>query len=181
MMNTILLIVALGANALVVPHNFGHHTNGGLKDLEPTRAKRMMMSWVDKLDHTCCVNLNSCDHTEIDSYCIYTCLEGIRLIDKKNILVPPFSTLETFSYDHTYRTDPVTSHIILCISDPVQSSMNVVGIVENPDNRLYNKRIVPVMENLIAAARETEYSVNINPLSKWSGGEFYWALKNTSN
>lgn len=176
MMNPILLILAVGANALVVPHIFGQHNDGGLKDLQPTRAKNMMMSWVDKLDHTCCVNV---DQTEIDSYCIYTCLEGIRLIDKEDVLVRPFSTLETFSYDHIYRTDPVTSHIILCISDPVQSSMNVVGIVENPDNRLYNKRIVPVMENLIAAARETEYSVNINPLSKWSGGEFYWALKNT--
>lgn len=171
-MNTMILLIvlAIGSNAMVLPRVF----TGGLKDLQPNRAKRMMLSWVDELDHRV-------DDTDTDSYSVYTCLEGIHLIEKRETIVPPFSELHTYSYEHTYRADRVTSHIVLCIEDPVQSSMNVVGIVENPANTIYNKPIVPVMADLTAVAEELECRVNIQPLSQWSGGEFHWTLNNSQH
>ena len=108
--------------------------------------------------------------------CSYeACYEGIQVVGRglsnKAFVV--------FAYSHYIETEPVTSHIVLCLVSPDRRMLYTHGIVENPDNIYYNKSIVPMMTDLEVAARRLNCSVDITPLTKWAYGVYHYSLTRT--
>jgi len=71
---------------------------------------------------------------------------------------------------------PVSTHLLLTMLDPVVRTVNVLGIVESPYNVQYGASVMPHVDELSETAQRARCGLNIEPLSRWAGGVFWYAL-----
>lgn len=87
------------------------------------------------------------------------------------------SQLGLLTWNHVYHDDyHIVSHIILTQSSQDEQALAICGIVENPDNVIYNKSIIPMMENLVRKMSKTNTTVVLDPLIEWNYGIYFASL-----
>jgi len=91
-------------------------------------------------------------------------------------LIPPFNTLMVFSCGVKYGPAPVSTHLLLTMLDPVVRTVSVLGIVESPYNVQYGASVMPHVDELSETVQRARCRLNIEPLSRWAGGVFWYAL-----
>uniref|UniRef100_A0A6C0K9G3 Uncharacterized protein n=1 Tax=viral metagenome TaxID=1070528 RepID=A0A6C0K9G3_9ZZZZ len=143
----------------------------GLTHLELAQASQTLAVWTNAIDS----NRDVFPQCSADA-----CVQGIHLIRKRETLIPPFNTLISFTYGHKFATQTVHSHILLCVLDPVQNVVSLMGIVENPANISYNKLVYPDVCDLKEYSERANCKLRLDPLSKWGSGVFYYALSRQS-
>ena len=165
----ILLTSASGLVFPLAPLGYSPKPDGtGLTLLELPQASQTLAVWTNAIE----------SNRDVFPQCSEdACLQGIHLIRKRETLIPPFNTLIAFAYGHKFAMQIVHSHILLCVLDPVRNIVSIRGIVENPSNIAYNRLVYPGVCELREYAAKANCTVSIEPLSKWGGGVFYYALR----
>jgi hypothetical protein len=81
------------------------------------------------------------------------------------------------TWNHVYNDEyHIISHIILTQPSSDSHTLEIHGIVENPDNVIYNKSIIPMVDSLREKMVETNLAVNLDPLEDWNYGIYFAAL-----
>ena len=104
------------------------------------------------------------------------CVRGIHLSAGRHTLIPPFNTLMVFSCGVMRGPAPVSTHLLLTMLDPVVRTVSVLGIVESPYNVQYGASVMPHVDELSETVQRARCRLNIEPLSRWAGGVFWYAL-----
>tara|TARA_B100000902_G_scaffold70002_1_gene75777 strand:+ start:6711 stop:7307 length:597 start_codon:yes stop_codon:yes gene_type:complete len=69
------------------------------------------------------------------------------------------------------------SHMILGVFNNYSSNYSIHGIVENPENIIYEFSIHFMLRKLRSSLKKNEYKLNTDPLSKWCYGIYYFSIK----
>ena len=81
------------------------------------------------------------------------------------------------TWNHVYNDEyHIISHIILTQPSSDSHTLEIHGIVENPDNAVYNKSIIPMMKSLTYKMDESNVTVDLQPLHEWNYGIYYTSL-----
>ena len=86
------------------------------------------------------------------------------------------NTLGILTWNHVYQNEYIISHLILTKPSREGTELSICGIVENPDNVIYNKSIIPMVDSLREKMEETNLAVDLDPLRNWSYGIYFAAL-----
>ena len=87
------------------------------------------------------------------------------------------SELGILTWNHVYHDEyHIISHIILTQPSSDSRTLEIHGIVENPDNTIYNKSIIPMMKSLTYKMAESNMTVDLHPLQEWNYGIYYISL-----
>ena len=86
------------------------------------------------------------------------------------------NTLGVLTWNHVYQNEYVITHLILTKPSREGTELSICGIVENPDNVIYNKSIIPMVDSLREKMEETNLAVDLDPLRNWSYGIYFAAL-----
>lgn len=71
------------------------------------------------------------------------------------------------------------SHVILGIENNYTKTYNIHGIVENPENILYEFSIHFMLHKLRSKYKKIQYKLDISSLEKWCYGIYYFSLKHS--
>jgi hypothetical protein len=85
-------------------------------------------------------------------------------------------TMCVLTWNHMYQNEYIISHIILSKPSREGTELSICGIVENPDNVIYNKSIITMVDSLREEMVETNLEVDLDPLENWSYGIYFAAL-----
>lgn len=71
----------------------------------------------------------------------------------------------------------LASHMILGVFNNYTRNYSIHGIVENPENIIYEFSILFMLRKLTASLKKNFYSLNTDPLEKWCYGIYYFSIK----
>tara|TARA_X000001036_G_scaffold438074_1_gene484969 strand:+ start:1912 stop:2559 length:648 start_codon:yes stop_codon:yes gene_type:complete len=83
---------------------------------------------------------------------------------------------EVFYTDDKKPMRYMASHVILSVYNNFTSTYNIHGIVENPENILYEFSIHHMLYKLKTKVKEEKSFLSIAPLEKWCYGIYYFSL-----
>jgi hypothetical protein len=86
------------------------------------------------------------------------------------------NTPSVLTWNHVYQNEYIISHIILTKPSRGGTELSICGIIENPDNVIYNKSIIPMVDSLREKMEDTNLAVDLDPLRNWSYGIYFAAL-----
>ena len=69
------------------------------------------------------------------------------------------------------------SHMILGVFDNYTRKYNIHGIVENPENIIYEFSIHFMLRKLKTSLKKNDYALETDPLQKWCYGIYYFSIK----
>jgi hypothetical protein len=86
------------------------------------------------------------------------------------------NTLSVLTWNHVYQNEYIISHIILTKPSRGGTELSICGIIENPDNVIYNKSIIPMIDRLKEEMVETNMVIDLDQLENWNYGIYFAAL-----
>ena len=85
-------------------------------------------------------------------------------------------TTGVLTWNHMYQNEYIISHLILTQPAREGKALTILGIVENPDNVIYNKSIIPMIDRLKEEMVETNMVIDLDQLENWNYGIYFAAL-----
>ena len=159
-----ILVSCVVSLCLPIPSSF---EGTGIIPVRPEMAKSVMAQWSVKM----------LGRKNVYPSCAYeSCYSGIQLIGKTSDVSPPFTTLAVFAFNHRFFEEIVTSHFAITLIDPAKQILYIYGIVENPDNVIYQKSIIPEFREIQNCMNDANVTMEILPLTNWAYGVYHFAL-----
>lgn len=69
------------------------------------------------------------------------------------------------------------SHMILGVFNRYTANYSIYGIVENPENIIYEYSIHFMLRKLTTSLKKNNYSLDTDPLERWCHGIYYFSIK----
>ena len=85
-------------------------------------------------------------------------------------------TTGVLTWNHMYQNEYIISHLILTKPSIGGTELSICGIIENPDNVIYNKSIIPMIDRLKEEMVETNMVIDLDQLENWNYGIYFAAL-----